>query len=84
MEYSCKRRVLKIFRPSEKFMCHVRRIFQILGCCEVFAIDDHNSTYFLITKCKHVLLKVAYLHSSELEGEKLRPLNVTVEDASKF
>lgn len=66
-------------------MCHVRRIFQILGCCcEVFAIEDQNGTYVLITKYKHVFLKVACLHSSELEGKKLRSFTVTMEDASRF
>lgn len=72
MEYSCERHVLKIFQPSGKFMYHARRTFQILGCCEVFDIGDQNSTYFLITKCNHVLLKVACLHSNELKGEKLK------------
>lgn len=84
MEYSCKRHVLKIFQPSGKFKCHVRRIFQILGFyCQVFDIDDQNGTCFFITKRKHELLKVTCLHSSELEGEKLRPFTVSMEDASR-
>lgn len=84
MEYSCKRHVLKIFQPSGKFMCHVRRIFQILGFYwQVFDIADQNGTCFFTTKCKHELWIVACLPSSELEGEKLRPFTVTMEDASR-
>lgn len=65
-------------------MYHVRRTFQVLGCCEVFDIGDQNGTYFLITKCNHALLKVACLPSNELKGEKLRPFTVTMEDTSRF
>lgn len=71
--------VLKIFQPSGKFMRPIRRVFQIsCCCCEVFDIDDRN---FFITECKCVLLKV---HSSELDGEKLRPFTAAMEDASRF